>query len=105
MAKRAPSRANKAPEVVVLGDLHKAISKGSPSQAEAVGLFMQCRYLPVIANGDVVLHADHSPQSVQPAASPEPTGTVVEVDVPMASLLIDCFLPVFLYIPITVQPC
>ena len=84
--------------------MHEAVSIGSPSQAEDVGLFMQCRSLMVIAQGEVVLHPDHSPQSDQPTA-PETPGVVVGDDVVlMASLLIDCFLPVFLYIPVTVQP-
>ena len=84
--------------------MHEAVSTGSPSQAEDVGLFMQCRNLMITAQGDVVLHADHSPQSDQPTA-PETPGVVVGDDVVlMASLLIDCFLPVFLYIPVTVQP-
>ena len=88
--------------------MHEALSIGSPSQAEDVGLFMQCRSLMVIAQGDVELHADHSPQSDQPIV-PETPGVVVVVVVVVivvliASLLIDCFLPVFLYIPVTVQP-
>ena len=62
----------------------------------------------VIAQGDVELHADHSPQSDQPIVPETPGVVVVVVVVVMvvliASLLIDCFLPVFLYIPVTVQP-
>ena len=58
--------------------MHEALSIGSPSQAEDVGLFMQCRSLMVIAQGDVELHADHSPQSDQPIV-PETPGVVVVV--------------------------
>ena len=81
---------------------------GSPWQAENVGLFMQWRSL---VCGDEALHVDHSPQSDHSTGPPEHEGTVVcvtavgaNVVVLMASLLIDCFFPLFLYIPFTVHP-
>ena len=91
---------NDPPEPVVfwMGScVQGAVSKGSPGQAENVGLFMQWRSL---VCGDEALHVDHSPQSDHSTGPPEHEGTVVL----MASLLIVCFFPVFLYIPVTVQP-
>ena len=81
---------------------------GSPGHAENVGLFMQLRSLMC---GDEELHVDYSPQSDHSTGPPEQAGTVVgltvvgaEVVVLMASLLIVCFFPLFLYIPFTVHP-
>ena len=94
---------NNPPEPVVfwMGScVQGAVSRGSPGQAENVGLFMQWRSL---VCGDEALHVDHSPQSDHSTGPPEQAGAVVGLTVVgvgvvvlMASLLIVCFFPVFL---------
>ena len=58
--------------------MQEAVSIGRPSQAEAVGLFMQWRSL---VYGDEELHVDHSPQSDHSTGPPEQAGTVVGLTV------------------------
>ena len=85
-------------------DGHGAVSMASPSHAADVGLFMQWRSLNFMVLEDEELHSDQSSQSDQ-ATSLLPGDVVENATAELMEIwLIDCFLPVFLYWPVTMQP-
>ena len=97
------------PELEV-SDEHGAVSVGLPSQGSVEGQLRNRNFFPQEQDGS---HSDHSPHSDHAAPSKQYVGIELFQKAPggadvvvvlIASLLIDCFVPMLLNIPFTVHP-
>ena len=89
-----------------MSDEHGAVSVGLPSQGSVEGQLRNRNLFPQEEDGS---HSDHPPHSDHAAPSKQYVGIDLLQKAPggadvIASLLIECFVPVLLNIPFTVHP-
>ena len=93
-----------------MSDEHGAVSVGLPTHGSVEGHLQNRNFFPHEQDGS---HSDHSPHSDHAAPSKQYVGIELLQKAPggadvvvvlIASLVIDCFVPVLLNIPFTVHP-